>query len=42
MDLLAAGGRGFFWDLCEGHLEDAPTNAFAAIEEACVEFVPIN
>jgi hypothetical protein len=37
---FAADGRGFFWDLCEGHLEDGLTNAFAAIEEACVEFVP--
>ncbi|WP_437912632.1 hypothetical protein WME73_37020 [Sorangium sp. So ce302] len=42
VDLFAADGRGFFWDLCEGHLEDGLTNAFAAIEEACVEFVPIN
>ncbi|WP_437710474.1 hypothetical protein WMF45_36875 [Sorangium sp. So ce448] len=42
VDLFAADGRGFFWDLCEGHLEDGLTNALAAIEEACVEFVPIN
>jgi hypothetical protein len=42
VSLFAADGRGFFWDLCEGNLEDGLTNAFAAIEEACVEFVPIN
>ncbi|WP_437764802.1 hypothetical protein WMF27_33370 [Sorangium sp. So ce281] len=40
VDLFAADGRGFFWDLCEGHLEDGLTSALAAIEEACVEFVP--
>lgn len=42
VDLFAADGRGFFWDLCEGHLEDGLTNALAAIEQACGEFVPIN
>ncbi|XXX79821.1 hypothetical protein WMF30_13710 [Sorangium sp. So ce134] len=34
-------GRGFFWDLCEGRLEDGLTNALTAIEAACEEFVPV-
>ncbi|WP_437587403.1 hypothetical protein [Sorangium sp. So ce1000] len=41
VDIFAGDGRGFFWDLCEGHLEDGLTNALAAIEEACGEFVPV-
>lgn len=40
VDTFAADNRGFFWDLCEGHLEDGLTNALTAIEEACEEFVP--
>lgn len=41
VDTFAADNRGFFWDLCEGHLEDGLTNALTAIEEACEEFVPV-
>ncbi|WP_159397444.1 hypothetical protein [Sorangium cellulosum] len=41
VDTFADDGRGFFWDLCEGRLEDGLTNALTAIEEACTEFVPI-
>ncbi|WP_434044980.1 MULTISPECIES: hypothetical protein [Sorangium] len=40
VDTFAADERGFFWDLCEGRLEDGLTNALSAIEEACTEFVP--
>ncbi|MGK3997691.1 hypothetical protein [Sorangium sp. So ce1024] len=40
VDTFAADDRGFFWDLCEGRLEDGLTNALSAIEEACTEFVP--
>lgn len=38
--LFAADGRGVFWDLCAGHLEDGLTEALATIEGACGEFVP--
>ncbi|WP_437648986.1 hypothetical protein [Sorangium sp. So ce362] len=41
VDTFAADNRGFFWDLCEGRLEDGLTNALTAIEEACEEFVPV-
>ncbi|WP_437669337.1 hypothetical protein [Sorangium sp. So ce131] len=41
VDTFASDGRGFFWDLCEGRLENGLTNALTAIEEACTEFVPI-
>jgi hypothetical protein len=41
VDTFAADGRGFFWDLCQGRLEDGLTNALTAIEEACEEFVPV-
>ncbi|WP_437319315.1 hypothetical protein [Sorangium sp. So ce385] len=41
VDTFAADGRGFFWDLCAGRLEDGLTNALTAIEEACEEFVPV-
>lgn len=38
---FAVDGRGFFWDLCAGRLEDGLTNALATIETACEEFVPV-
>ncbi|WP_437752619.1 hypothetical protein [Sorangium sp. So ce1389] len=41
VDTFTSDNRGFFWDLCEGHLEDGLTNALTAIEEACTEFVPV-
>jgi hypothetical protein len=37
---FAEDGRGFFWDLCAGRLEDGLTNALSTIEAACEEFVP--
>lgn len=40
VETFAADGRGFFWDLCAGRLEDGLTNALTAIETACKEFVP--
>lgn len=38
--LFAAQGRGVFWDLCDGQLEDGLTQAFEVIESACGEFTP--
>lgn len=37
-DLFIADGRGVFWDLCDGNLEDGLDVAMAVIEEACSEF----
>lgn len=39
-DTFAADGRGIFWDLCAGNLEDGLTAALTTIEGACGEFVP--
>ncbi|AUX30235.1 MULTISPECIES: hypothetical protein [Sorangium] len=41
VNTFSSDGRGFFWDLCAGRLEDGLTNALTAIEEACEEFVPV-
>jgi hypothetical protein len=35
-----ANGRGVFWDLCEGRLEDGLERAFQVIERACEELPP--
>jgi hypothetical protein len=40
-ELFKAEGRGVFWDLCAGHLEDGLTEAMAVINKACDEFPPI-
>ncbi|WP_437287490.1 hypothetical protein [Sorangium sp. So ce406] len=40
-DTFTADERGFFWDLCEGRLEDGLANALTAIRDACTEFVPV-
>ena len=37
-DLFAAEGRGVFWDLCVGQLQDGLGEAMGVIEEACAEF----
>jgi len=34
------GPRGFFWDLCEGRLEDSLDEVFAIIERACDDLPP--
>jgi hypothetical protein len=39
-DLFIAQGRGVFWDLCQGQLQDGLTEAMAVIEQACGEFPP--
>jgi hypothetical protein len=39
-DLFAANGRGVFWDLCDGQLEDGLDLAFAVIESACNDLPP--
>jgi hypothetical protein len=39
-NLFIAQGRGVFWDLCVGRLEDGLTEAMAVIETACTEFEP--
>jgi hypothetical protein len=39
-DIFIAEGRGVWWDLCVGQLEDGLGQAMAVIEEACDEFVP--
>lgn len=39
-NLFIAEGRGVFWDLCEGHLEDGLTEAMQVIEQACDELPP--
>lgn len=39
-DLFAANGRGVFWDLCNGKLEDGLDLAFAVIESACNDIPP--
>jgi hypothetical protein len=39
-DLFIAEGRGVFWDLCTGQLEDGLDDAMAVIEQACGEFPP--
>ena len=39
-DLFIAEGRGVFWDLCTGQLEDGLDDAMAVIEQACSEFPP--
>jgi hypothetical protein len=35
-------GRGVFWDLCQGKLEDGLGEAMRVIEEACADFPTIN
>lgn len=37
-DLFIAEGRGVFWDLCAGQLENGLDDAMAVIEQACSEF----
>lgn len=39
---FAARGRGVFWDLCDGRLEDGLGEALQVIENACNDFVPID
>lgn len=36
----AFGGRGFFWDLCEGRLEEGLDQVFDIIDRACGELPP--
>jgi len=40
-DLFIAQGRGVWWDLCDGRLEDGLEQAFTVIEQACDELPPI-
>jgi hypothetical protein len=37
-DLFRADGRGVFWDLCQGRLEDGLSQAIATIDVACGNF----
>ena len=39
-DLFIAEGRGVWWDLCQGNLEEGLDEAFAVIEEACFDIPP--
>ena len=39
-NLFIAEGRGVFWDLCVGQLENGLDDAMAVIEQACSEFPP--
>ncbi len=39
-DLFTAEGRGVFWDLCAGELQDGLGEAMGVIEQACDEFPP--
>ena len=39
---FAARGRGVFWDLCDGRLEDGLGAALQVIENACDDFEPID
>jgi len=34
-------GRGVFWDLCQGNLEQGLTQALTTIDSACEDFGPI-
>ena len=34
-------GRGLFWDLCQGNLEQGLTQALTTIQSACEDFGPI-
>jgi hypothetical protein len=40
-DLFIAQGRGVWWDLCAGRLEDGLEEAFAVIDTACNELPPV-
>ncbi|MDP6943910.1 MAG: hypothetical protein QF464_07130 [Myxococcota bacterium] len=37
-DIFALAGRGFFWDLCDGGLEEGLFEALSVIEEACEQY----
>ena len=41
-DLFAVHGRGVFWDLCEGKLEDGLEEAFQVIENACTDLCALD
>lgn len=40
-DLFIAQGRGVWWDLCQGRLEDGLERAFVVIESACNDLPPM-
>jgi hypothetical protein len=40
-DLFIAQGRGVFWDLCQGSLDEGLTQALTTIESACEDIVPV-
>jgi hypothetical protein len=40
-DLFSAQGRGVFWDLCQGNLDQGLAMALATIDQACRDFGPI-
>jgi hypothetical protein len=40
-DRFTAAGRGIFWDLCQGKLQDGLTQAMSVIDSACGELPPI-
>lgn len=39
-ELFAAEGRGLFWDLCQGDLEQAFQVALGVVDSACIDFEP--
>jgi hypothetical protein len=39
-ELFAAEGRGLFWDLCQGDLEQAFQAGLGVVDSACIDFEP--